>query len=285
MSIQYNIAVHAVPFFDLLDREVKSVARAVFGSSEGEDEDPALADPTIAGAMIDHKANQRAVSMAMENSHRHLAQGIDAFIRRLPATVRNDATVARSTAYALAGLADERMLHYPAGGLDAWRERLLESELYGSALAGQEVIRQARNSTQGGFGGDDASELLAPFYLAILREGFEGSLRGDTLGLSTLISTLEDTTGAFRQTVIDMAVDEGPRRLGAPARILAVGGISLWLVSGFVFWMALGGDMLDEADRIAERIENGLAATFREDADRTISPSSLPEPASVEEQR
>lgn len=268
MSLGHGIVISAVPFFDLLDREVEAMAEVVFGPTRGEPGVAELVDAEAPAAMPD----ALVLRSAMETSRRHLAQGLDAFIRRLPAAVRNDTTVTRAAAYALVGLADERMLHYPAGGFVNWREQLLESELYGSALAGQEIIRQARNSTQSR--GNDGSELLAPLYLALLREGFEGSLRSDTLGLSSLVSTLEDTVGALRGALVDVASDVGPRRIGLSIRALAVFAFAFWLISGIVFWMALAGDTLEDADRVAERIESGLAATFLPDAAHTISPTS-----------
>lgn len=272
MSLGYNIAINAVPFFDLLDREVKAVAEAVFGPGGGEAESVV----ELAGEAQAAVPDERSIRSAMENSRRRLSQGVDAFLRRLPVAVRSDAAATRAAAYALVGLADERMLHYPAGGLAGWRERLLESELYGSALAGQEVIRQARNATQGGAGDREATGLLAPLYLALLREGFEGSLRGDALGLSSLTSTLEETVGALRGTIADVASDVGPRRIGLSPRALAAAGLALWLASGLVFWTVLAGDALNDARHVAERIESGLAATFTRDAKRSISPQRPP---------
>ncbi len=257
MSIGFSIAINAVPFFDLLDREVEATAAAVL---EAEDD--------------------RAATMAMDASRRRLAQGADSFVRGLPAVVRSDTSVAREAAYTLVGLADERMLHYAAGGLERWRERLLEFELYGSALAGQEIVRQSRASAQGTTGGGEQREtfLLAPLYLAVLREGFEGSLRGDTLGLSTLTAILEEAVGAVREAQVDVASDVGPSRFGIAPMPSAVLGFALWLMSGFVLWLTLPGDALSDADRIAARIEAGLPVTpgAFEPGQRSIGPSNLP---------
>lgn len=267
MSTGYAIAIHAVPFFDLLDREVESLAEAVFGSDEDRASAEAIGDDEAEAT----PADARQIASAMDTSRRHLAQGIEAFVRGLPAAVRTDTNVARSAAYALVGLADERMLHYPAGELPGWRDRLLESELYGSALAGQEIIRQAQLAAQGG----DLGEMLAPLYLAVLREGFEGSLRTDVMGLTTLSSTLEDTVGALRRVAYDMASDAGPRRMGVPANFLAAGGIALWLASGFALWWALAGGTLDDADRLTLQLRAGAAASFEADDIRSINPSRL----------
>ncbi len=254
MSIGFTIAVNAVPFFDFLDREVESLAKEVYETQ-----------------------NERNIVSAMDASRRRLSQKVDAFVRGLPASVRNDSNVPRSAAYALVGLADERMLHYPSGGLERWRERLLEFELYGSALAGQEIVRQAQAATRGVAvdGGDGA--LLAPLYLAVLREGFEGSLRGDALGLSALTGTLEETVGAGHRAPVTLAGDVGPSRLGLPPMPLALIGVALWLVLGLGLWATLPQDALEEAERIAEQVRAGLPVT--EDAfdprRHSIGPSGL----------
>ncbi len=265
MSVGYSIAIHAVPFFELLEREVETVARAVFGDEADR------APGAEAGDEAPRQADERSIATAMETSRRHLAQGIDGFVRRLPAAVRSDTAASRSAAYALVGLADERMLHYPSGELPGWRNRLLESELYGSALAGQEIIRQAKASTQ-----DGAAEMMAPLYLALLREGFEGSLRGDVVGHSALVSSLEDAVGTQRGVSYDMASDAGPRRVGVPAGSLAAAAAALWLGSGLGLWWALAGGDLGEAGRLAQRIEAGLAATFDPGDAPSISPTALP---------
>ena len=265
MSVGYSIAIHAVPFFELLDREVEAVAKAVFGD-EG---DRGL--QTATGEAAPNREDPRAIASAMEASRRHLAQGIDGFVRRLPAAVRSDTAASRSAAYALVGLADERMLHYPSGELPGWRNHLLESELYGSALAGQEIIRQAKISTQ-----DDSAGMLAPLYLALLREGFEGSLRGDVLGHAALVSNLEDAVGTQRGIAYDISPDAGPKRVGVPAGTLAAAAAALWLASGIGLWWALAGGDLADAGRLAQRIEAGLAATFDPGDAPSISPQALP---------
>ena len=263
MNIGFSIALGAIPFFDLLSREERALAAEAL---KAEDE--------------------RAVASAMDATRRRLAHGVEAFVRSLSAVARNDANVARSSAYALVGLADERMLHYPSGGLGRWREKLLEFELYGSALAGQEIVRQAQASVKGGgpmAEGGEAS-LLAPLYLAVFREGFEGSLRGDVLGLSSLIGTLEDSLGANRDRPVEIVGDVGPSRPGVQPISMALAGLALWLFSGFAIWLVLPGDALRDADRIAERVAAGLPVGDGVFAplQRSIGPSRLlfPQPSS-----
>ena len=261
MSIGYSIALGAVPVFDLLDAEEESLATRVLEATD-----------------------DRAVAAAMESSRRRLAQGVDSVVRSLPTAIRSDLTASRAIAYALIGLADERMLHHPAGGLDRWRERLLEFELYGSALAGQEVVTQARaaahgvSELSGSYPSRGGPSLLAPLYLAVFRAGFEGSLRGDMVGLSALIASLEEAVGARHPGAMEIAPDVRPVRIGLSPLLLAVVGLLAWLVSGFGVWLVLSGDSLAESDRLAARISAGLPASsdLLDPLDNSIGPSGLP---------
>jgi len=260
VSIPFDIAIRAVPFLDLLDGEVEALAAKVLESSGGTTE-----------------------AAAMDATRRRLAQGVDAFVRSLPAVVRNDVNTSRLAAYTLVGLVDERMLHYPAGGLERWREHLLEFELYGSALAGQEIVGRARAATYGTVADLDNAQaggaaLLAPLYLAVFRSGFEGSLRGDVSELNTLISSLEETVSTGRPRPVGVATGERPPRLGVPAAPLAAIGVSLWLACGFTFWLVLSSDTLHKADQVADRIAAGLPVIpgAAPPLERSIGPSGLP---------
>ena len=257
MSTGFSIAIGAVPFFDLLDNEEEALAARVLESGSGP-----------------------AVITAMDATRRRLAQGVDVFVRSLPASVRNDVNVSRAAAYVLVGLVDERMLHHPAGGLDRWREKLLEFELYGSALAGQEVVSRARASTSGSGSesGVDDPALLASLYLAVFREGFQGSLRGDTLALSSLTASLEEAVGIGRHQTTDTITDVRPGRIGLSPLPLGLLGVVLWLVSGVGIWLMLPQTSLQEAEWMKERISAGLAVTSaaRSALDYSAGPSGLP---------
>ena len=260
MSIGYSIAIGAVPFFDLLDQEEESLAAQVLEASD-----------------------ERTVTAAMEATRRRLAQSVDAVVRSLPSAIRSDLTVSRAVAYALIGLADERMLHHPAGGLDRWRERLLEFDLYGSALAGQEIVTQARNAAHGVAGSSDSgpasgdASLLAPLYLSVFRAGFEGSLRGDPVWLSSLIASLEEAAGAQRERSIEIAADVRPTRIGLSPMTLAALGLTVWLISGLGIWFVLASQSLADSVRIAERVSAGLpATTLLGPLERSVGPSGLP---------
>ena len=241
MSIAFSIAIRAVPFFDLLEEEEESLSAQVRDIGDGP-----------------------AVSAAMDTSRRRLAQGVETFVRSLPTVVRSDVNVSRVAAYALVGLVDERMLHHPVGGLDRWRERLLEFELYGSALAGQEIVSRARASAYGtaadavASADEQASSLLAPLYLSVFRAGFEGSLRGDNAGLSSLVASLEEAVGTGRGHVDEFGSGARPIRMGLAAGPMVAMGLGLWLASGFAVWASLSYDTLEQADRIAARVAVGL---------------------------
>lgn len=240
MSIGFQVAVCAVPFFDMLDEEEASLSTEVAEASDA-----------------------AAGSAAMEQSRQRIARAVDRVVRSLPATVRSDLTASRAVAYALVGLADGRMLHRPAGGLEGWRERLLESELYGSALAGQEVVAQAQAAARGIAEGTPTvshPSTLAPFYLAVFRAGFEGSLRGDVVGLSSLVAALEEAVGAHRDGRLEVAPDMRPTRVGIAPLPLAGMGLAAWLVAGFAVWFALFGTSFEEAERMANRVSAGLPA-------------------------
>ena len=261
MSLGFSIAIAATPFLDLLDREEESLASQVLEAG-----------------------GDAGVAAAMDRSRRRLAQGVDAFVRSLPTLIRNDANTARAAAYALVGLVDERMLHHPAGGLDRWRDRLLEFELYGSALAGQEIVLRARASAYGSaadlrFESGAANEsLLAPLYLGVLRAGFEGSLRGDHLGLTSLITSLEETVGTDRRATAQLSMDARPKRFGVSPLALATLGLAAWLVSGFAIWLVLPRDSLEESARIAQRVTAGLPVLPGpvDPLERSVGPSGLP---------
>ena len=243
MSTAYAAAICAVPFFDLLDAEEESLS-----------------------AHVHEATDESAVTALMDATRRRLTQGVDAVIRSLPTAIRSDLKLSREIAYALVGLADERMLHHPTGGLDRWRDRLLELELYDSALAGQEIVSRAQSASRGnsgvGISSGDSGELalLAPLYLGVFRAGFEGSLRGDPAVLSSLIASLEETIGVRHETPVQMDVETRPKRLGLSPAVLAFAGVALWLASGLVVWHLLAGETLARSAHLADRISAGLPA-------------------------
>ena len=257
MSIGYVVALSAVPFIDLL-AEQESTLVAVLLGSDGEPVDSHVA------------AN------AVEATRRRLIQGIDSAVRSLPASVRGDQSASKAFAYALVALADERMLHHPTGAIERWRARLLETELYDTALAGQEVVRRARASAlsdadlETGVNAMEDSSVFAPLYLALFRAGFEGSLRGDPVGLSALVASLEEATAsarpADRRTFTHPPAADRPARSAVSPRSLAVIAFLVWLLGAPVLWYGVTADAFLHSASIAERLRAGLppGATSRD---------------------
>lgn len=261
MSLGLSVAIAAVPFLDMLDEEAEALSAKVLEAGEGP-----------------------AARTAMDASRRRLAGGVDAFVRSLPASIRNDANAARGAAYVLTGLADERMLHRPTGGLERWQDRLLESELYGSALAGQEIVNRARQACAGATfggaaGGGQEGALFAPLYLAIFRAGFEGSLRGDEAALQSLIAALEDVVGLGGGQIGELVPEPRPTRSGVSPTFMLVLGAALYLLAGAGIWVSLASPTLSQADFIADQIKFGRGVNPDLDADDpfrdSLGPSTL----------
>jgi type VI secretion system protein ImpK len=81
----------------------------------------------------------------------------------------------RRAQYAMAALADEIFLNLDWIGRDAWRDHLLESKLFGSQDAGQELFERIEEILR-----DRDSKFLelARIYLTVLALGFQGKYRG-----------------------------------------------------------------------------------------------------------
>lgn len=261
MSIGFQVALSTVPFLDRLDEEEATLA-----------------------AQVSETSDAVAVRAAMDACRQRLTQAIDDVVRTLPAAVRSDPAAARAVAYTLAGLVDGRMLHHPSGGLHRWREQLLESELYGSALAGQDVVDRARAAAHGMSNGDGGimsgeASVLAPFYLAVFRAGFEGALRGNAVGRAALIAALEEACAVIQPGHFDVPPDSRPRKWGLAPLPLAGLGIAVWLVAGFAAYFALSGESLADSDRLADRLAaKSLATDAAAPLERSIGPSGLRPP-------
>ena len=123
------------------------------------------------------------------------------------------------------------------------------------------------------------ASLLAPFYLAVFRAGFEGALRGDAVGRSALITALEEACGVHQPSRFDVPADHRPRKWGLAPLPLAALGIAAWLLAGFAAWFALSGDALADTDRLAQRLSTRSAATEgAAPLERSIGPSRLHAP-------
>ena len=271
MSTGHAVAISAVPFLDLLAEQESALVAVLLGTD-------------------DAPVDAHAAANAVEATRRRLIQGIDSAVRSLPAAVRGDQRASKAFAYALVALADERMLHHPTGAVERWRARLLEAELYDTALAGQEIVRRARASAlsdaelETGVKLMEDSSVFAPLYLALLRAGFEGSLRGDPAQLSALVAALEEATGsvrtADRRTFALPPASDRPARSAISPRALAVIAFLVWLVGAPTLWYGLAADAFFQSASIAERLRAGLpphapSGEFTHGIGPTSGPESL----------
>jgi type VI secretion system protein ImpK len=83
--------------------------------------------------------------------------------------------VYRRAQYAMAALADEVFLHLDWAGREAWRSHLLESRLFGSHRAGEELFERVEELLHDR---DNVYGELARVYLTVLALGFQGKFRG-----------------------------------------------------------------------------------------------------------
>lgn len=102
--------------------------------------------------------------------------------------------------YVMAALADEVFLHLDWAGRDAWQANLLESQLFHSHRAGEEIFERLeillrnRNPVYRG---------LAEVYLLALGLGFQGRFRGREDGPTRL--------AAFRRRLFEFLYDQDPQ--------------------------------------------------------------------------
>ncbi|MBV9497127.1 MAG: DotU family type IV/VI secretion system protein [Acidobacteria bacterium] len=81
----------------------------------------------------------------------------------------------RKAQYAMAALADETFLHLDWIGREAWRQHLLESRLFGSHNAGDQLFDRIDELLRDR---DSLHLELARVYLMVLALGFQGKFRG-----------------------------------------------------------------------------------------------------------
>ena len=252
MDAGYAVAACALPFIAGLEGEIAGLAGAGVGA-EG--------DLRIDGVE----------APSLESARRRLAHAADAAVRALPRASAGVPGAAAAFAYGLVGLADERMLHHPAGLIEGWRARLLETELYASAIAGEEIVRRARSAARAGHDrGDDDGGLGPAFYLALMRAGFEGELRGDRGGLGELVSALEEAAGirGFDPSVTPELPRAGLRvhRAAFSPGMLAGAAALVWVASAPVLWSVFAGPALAESTHMAARLRAGLDVSVGADA-------------------
>lgn len=173
-------------------------------------------------------------------------------------------TLYREAQYVMAALADETMLlRISWDGKAAWQDRLLETALFGTRVAGERVFERLdallEDSTR-------ASSDLATIYLVALALGFrgrywrpedEGDLRSYRAALGRIIARHDpelarDGTQLFAQAYAH-TVDQGRAVLLPHLRpwvlaMLAV--VGLFLVGGHLLWLASTDDVFHAVERI-----------------------------------
>ena len=264
MNAGYTIAVCAIPFLERLAGEEAKVASTIAQSAEGGSE---------------------AIEQAISSARQQLIQGVDDAVRALPGPVRGEPGLAKAFAYGLVGLADERMLHQPTGTVEQWRDALLEADLYDTAIAGQEIIRRARAAALAAGAGvgeeeeraEEGTRIFGPFYLALLRAGFEGALRGDARALAALTESLEEAAACTHRAepmrIAAPPKSARPSRSPMSPRSLALIACIAWLAEGPVLWSVLSGATLAETQEAAERLRASLPPRERAHQARGIGPT------------
>lgn len=170
----------------------------------------------------------------------------------------------RQAQYVMAALADETFLNLDWGGRAAWSSDLLESKLFKSHQAGEDVFRRLDELL---FHRDPVYIDLAEVYLQALALGFQGRYRDDSEGPRQLAS--------YRRQLLEFIGDREPDLLAESDRLvpeayaatldqgsgrrlpytrpwlLALGGVVLvWLLVTHLLWRDLIADMKPLVDQI-----------------------------------
>lgn len=104
--------------------------------------------------------------------------------------------------YVMASLADEVLVNMEWEGREAWSQELLETLMFGSHVAGEQVLERAEALLNEG---DEADPDLAWIYLSAISLGFLGKYRGarDTGSLQSLRRRLLSFVTRGRTTLAD----------------------------------------------------------------------------------
>jgi type VI secretion system protein ImpK len=170
----------------------------------------------------------------------------------------------REAQYVMAALADEIFLNLDWAGRAGWQAQLLESKLFGTHRAGDEVFARLGRLLQNQ---DPAFRSLGEVYLAALTLGFQGRYRGRP--------DADEALGVYRQRLYrflaerDPVVFAGKQRLSPAAygvtmsqgvvtrlpygrRIfwLFVAGIAAWVLVTWPFWNRLTGELRPTLEEI-----------------------------------
>lgn len=175
----------------------------------------------------------------------------------------------RQGQYLMAALADEIFLNLDWRGSSAWSSNLLESKLFNSHHAGEEVFRRLDEML---FHRDPVAIDLAEIYLQALALGFQGKFRGDEEGPLKI--------AAYKLKLLEFIGDRDADLLGESAYLfpeayaatldqgsgrrlpylrpwfLALAAVVLvWLLAAQFLW----GGLTDELEPLLEAIVGGGA--------------------------
>lgn len=170
----------------------------------------------------------------------------------------------REAQYLMAALADEIFLNLDWAGRAGWQAQLLESKLFGSHRAGDEVFVRLDRLLQNQ---DPAFRGLGEIYLAALTLGFQGRFRGrpdaeEALGvyrirLYRFLAEREPVVFAAKQRLSPGAygaiLSQGvAARLPYGRRIawLCVAGLVLWTLVTWPFWSRLTAELRPTLEQI-----------------------------------
>lgn len=170
----------------------------------------------------------------------------------------------REAQYVMAALADEVFLNLDWAGRAGWQAQLLESKLFGSHRAGDEIFVRLDRLLQNQ---DPAFRSLGEVYLSALTLGFQGRYRGRP--------DAEEVLAVYRQRLYrflaerDPVVFAGKQRLAAAAygatlnqgeatrlpytrRVvyLLAAGLVLWALITWPLWNRLTGDLTPTLEQI-----------------------------------
>lgn len=168
--------------------------------------------------------------------------------------------------YAMAALADEVFIHLDWSGASSWRHHLLESALFDTHRAGEEIFRRIDHLIQHGDRSHRYAE-VALVYLLLLALGFQGKYRGDPDARAIVDETRrslyrfltgrtpddDDMPRVSPPAYAGVPVPGGPRpRMPYLRRWLWTLGavVVLWLLVGHALWLHLTADLRPLLDRI-----------------------------------
>lgn len=170
----------------------------------------------------------------------------------------------REAQYVMAALADEIFLNLEWAGRAGWQAQLLESKLFGSHRAGDEIFTRLDRLLQNQ---DPAFRSLGEVYLSALTLGFQGRYRGrpeaeEVLGvyrqrLYRFLAERDPVVFSGRQRLAPAAygatLNQGVRtRLPYTRRVvwLLFAGLALWALVTWPLWNRLTGELVPTLDQL-----------------------------------